>query len=1518
MVLSAKKNDTATSSLSSYGSTERCENDRIVVPGDRDRDNNNNDLTPLLPQGSSQPILAPSLSSPVKSSLFCQWYSSLTFDWFRPLLERGNAVGQLEPSDILMLPLPPSCRTKRVSCDFQRHWNNNVDSGKKNNAKIIGGSSSESSLAMALMKSFGPDFARAGALKLVHDLCIFVGPNVLHSIILFLRDPDAPLSHGLMLTVYVAVAQLTMSLCLRHYFHICYIGGLKARSAIVTAVYSKALRLSESERGKGRSSSGNGKAENTSKSKSKVKGKGKGKGKGNDNDNNNNSNDERVPSMDVINLISVDAQRVQDVTTYLHALWYAPFQITLAIYFLWQRLGPSCLGGVAVIFLAIPLTRYVAMWMGQLQKRLMASRDARNEATNEVLCNVRIVKLMVWEERFRNRVMNLRDGELKSLTQYATAGAASTVLWSAIPLFVSLATFAAYSLSGNMLDAADALTALSLFEILRFPLFMLPTVINNLVEAGVSLERVRDFLDSVEHRPVERGDLEGRGEIRIRGGTFAYDGGKYNCDRSKSSSGTVDDEQLRDAEWEIKLLRAQLNDAESELRRGEKFQIDGNGSNYGGDYANCNAITVGCSTGAIPMEDEDSDDYDFDDGSVVDEPASWEDPLALRRINLNVRKGKLIVVVGAVGSGKSTLLRAILGEVRAVSGDVCSRGRVAYFAQTPFVTNNTLRNNVLFGSDRPIDEKQYRLAISSSALEHDLSLLPDGENTEIGERGVTLSGGQKARVALARAVYHRADVCLLDDPLAAVDAHVGRDIFHGCIADGMVGRDGSSVVLVTNAIQHLSHSRVDSILVLKNGTVAERGTYSSLTEDRKSLFSSFLRVMAETGIKKDNKNNEEEERNGNETGITDISSNEIITEPCSPIKRRSSISNKSAVLPLRSVPKPLMTSELDEREKGHVTISVYHTWIKAAGGILVGVLILLSFALVEGVNILSKWWLTYWSNHARDPGESQGKFLTIYAFINIAAAICLFGRAILIVVSGIKSSRLLFSQMLDVILQAPMSFFDITPTGRIINRFSKDVYTLDENLVTSLRSYLSTLSSVISCCAVITFVTPLFTVCLIPIIVFYIYQQTYFTKTYRELKRLDSIYRSPINALLGETLDGITTIRAFGTQQSLLDRVTDMMDLQQNVYYLTVIGQCWLAVRLELVGTCIIFFACLCSILQHDNMGGNEVFASTAGFAISFALTVTQSLNWSVRMGSDLEANMVSVERIQQYCRVPSEAPHYLTSDKNVSSEWPEKGSIKFSNVTMRYRQGLPLVLKGLNISIPSRAKVGVVGRTGAGKSTLMVSLLRLVELDSGSITIDGIDIRNLGLKLLRSKIAVIPQDPTLFSGTIRSNLDQFGDYSNKRLNMVLERVGLKSTSSERSQSSNSLLTLDEEKSSHHVKGLSDLVLEGGSNFSVGQRQLLVVARALLCGAQIVIMDEATASVDADTDARIQRVIRTEFKQATCITVAHRINTILDSDYVLVMSDGQAAEFDVPETLLEKGGLFKDLVDTWEKEQGEN
>ena len=415
--------------------------------------------------------------------------------------------------------------------------------------------------------------------------------------------------------------------------------------------------------------------------------------------------------------------------------------------------------------------------------------------------------------------------------------------------------------------------------------------------------------------------------------------------------------------------------------------------------------------------------------------------------------------------------------------------------------------------------------------------------------------------------------------------------------------------------------------------------------------------------------------------------------------------------------------------------------------------------------------------------------------------------------------------------------------------------------------------------------------------------------------RLDSVARSPLYALLGETLDGLSTIRAYNAEPTLVESLINMLDRQQNAYFLTITSQCWLAIRLEMVGTLIIFSACICAVLEHSSQAGNETFAGLAGLSISYALSVTQSLNWSVRMGSDMEAHMVSVERIKQYCKIESEAPRSLPVDETLPN-WPSNGEIVFSSAKLRYRPNLPLVLKGLDIRIPAMSKVGVVGRTGAGKSTLMVSLLRLVELSSGSIEIDGVDIRTIGLKLLRSRLAVIPQDPVLFSGTVRTNLDPFNEFKDDRLNEVLQRVGLMTL--ERVSSNHSLNSLSGYGQSKAIKSLNDKVFEGGSNFSVGQRQLLVIARSLLRGAKIVIMDEATASVDADTDARIQRVIRTEFKQSTCITVAHRINTILDSDYILVMDDGRAEEFDTPDNLLRQGGLFKDLVDAWEQEHSSN
>jgi ABC-type multidrug transport system fused ATPase/permease subunit len=406
------------------------------------------------------------------------------------------------------------------------------------------------------------------------------------------------------------------------------------------------------------------------------------------------------------------------------------------------------------------------------------------------------------------------------------------------------------------------------------------------------------------------------------------------------------------------------------------------------------------------------------------------------------------------------------------------------------------------------------------------------------------------------------------------------------------------------------------------------------------------------------------------------------------------------------------------------------------------------------------------------------------------------------------------------------------------------------------------------------------------------------------LKRLDSIARSPIYALLGESVDGAAVIRAFGAQETLFKRMISILDKQQHAYFLTCAAQSWLAVRLELVANLVVTFACASAVLQHTLDGANTKFAGLAGLAISYSLSVTQSLNWSVRMASDLEAAMVSVERIREYSLLESEGAQTTNVDNDVRGKWPISGQIEFKGAKLRYRPELPLVLKGLDLTIPGGSKVGVVGRTGAGKSTLMVSLIRIVELYEGKIFIDGVDTSTLGLSMLRSNIAVIPQDPVLFSGTVRSNLDPFDDHTDEVLLGALERVGLYKPAGAKMMSSDSLTSM----ANARVDSLDNAVSEGGSNFSVGQRQLLVIARALLRGTKIVIMDEATASIDAETDAMIQKVLRTAFNTATCLTVAHRLNTIMDSDYILVMDDGKAAEFDTPTNLLTNGGMFRDLV----------
>jgi len=1464
-------------------------------------------------------------SNVFNKNAFRDFWSLLTFDWISPLLQLGNVKGQLDVSDLNSMPLPRDCETGEVYDVFSTYWEKEIKRSKESRTRksvLAPGNQSKGddgeknidktnsvlddleiefddyahpqykpSLIRVLYKSFGADFLRAGILKFIHDANLFVGPQVLNRLIQFIRSNDADLSEGVTLTIIVTVSQVVMSLCLRHYFYKCYTCGLRIRTAIVIAIYRKSLVLSLKER---HAHGGRG---------------------------------------EIANLVGIDAQRMQDLMTYLHAVWYSFFQISLAVYFLWGQVGPSCLAGVIVIIVLIPTTKFVAAWLAKIQKLLMKARDDRVALNNEILGSMKVIKIQAWEENFRSKLMKLRQHELTRLWRYFFAGACSVSMYGSTPLLVALGTFAAYTLSGNNLDVAEALTALALFDILRFPLFMLPQIINRIVEAGISFERVREFLLAEEYTRVGEGNLEDNGEVWIQNGTFVYDSKKPRLDDDDEDDNKNGAKGLRglmlqhqrimqeaalDRQWEKLLLQAQLLDAEDRIQSLEQKLHP----------------KIACSK-RIPSNPSSSDHEGKDKWS----PSSL---LSLRRVCMYVKPGEFVAVVGGVGAGKSTLINSILGEGRPLTGTgLAVKGKLAAFLQTPFIMNDTVENNILFGHSSPegsdgkdgvFSDERYELALKACSLSHDLSMLPYGDQTEIGEKGITLSGGQKARVALARCFYHDADIYLLDDPIAAVDSHVAKELFHSCIVDEMLlgrskgkkeGDRNASVILVTNALQFLSHPKVDKIICLNDGCVEEVGTYQQLSSDPSSRFSSFLKIIAETSkasIQKQSSQSEAFEVDGiddaSENGM-DYGNEPEVAKVIDPSPRRKS--SVKVTNEIKGIEDDggnggkLMTDEFKEREKGSVDKRVYIDWAKQGGGIGTALLILFMFAFVELLSVGSKWWLTHWSESG---GSDPLFFLGIYAVINFSAIFATFVRLILFMTTGLRSSRAMFEKLLDTVLCAPMSFFDTTPIGRIINRFSKDMYTIDEQLVVSSRSYLSTMASVISTIFVVVSVTPYFLAGLVPIMIFYLSQQAFFTQAYRELRRLDSVTRSPIYALLGETLDGVLTIRAFEAQDKLNTMMINMLNVQQTAYHLTFASQCWISVRLEFAGTMIVMCACFVSVLSRHR--GDELFAGLAGLSISFALSITQSLNWTVRMASDLEANMIAVERIQQYYKIPSEAPRLYASDDSLPTDWPQSGKIEFFDVKLRYRPGLPLVLKGLELSIPARSKVGVVGRTGAGKSTLMTALLRIVELDSGSIKIDGVDISKVGLTRLRSKVAVIPQDPVLFSGTVRSNLDPFDEHDDARLFGVLNSVGLYShmarVSSKTSLSSTGSAPEMRGGRTQPIKSLSDEISEGGNNYSVGQRQLLVIARAMLAKATIVIMDEATASVDADTDARIQCVLRDEFKFATCITVAHRLNTIMDSDFVLVMDNGRAAEFDSPSSLLSKGGMFKSLVDAWEEE----
>ncbi|KAJ2778295.1 hypothetical protein H4R18_004688 [Coemansia javaensis] len=875
-----------------------------------------------------------------------------------------------------------------------------------------------------------------------------------------------------------------------------------------------------------------------------------------------------------------------------------------------------------------------------------------------------------------------------------------------------------------------------------------------------------------------------------------------------------------------------------------------------------------------------------------------EDKPTLRSVSIQCRRSELVAVIGRVGAGKSSLVSAILGDMVKCAGSAVVRGTVAYVPQQAWIMNATLRDNILFGSR--FDQEFYDRVVDACALRPDIDMLPAGDLTEIGEKGINLSGGQKARVSLARAVYARADVYLLDDPLAAVDAHVGKHIFaHVLGPQGLLKTRAR--ILVTNAVQYLGSA--DRVVMLEDGAVAEEGGYAECMARQGAVHEFIHRFVDES-------KGADSDKSDDAASGTDVSEDSAGRKVSRASLGRATLEAVDAAAARRSRQASHValagqtettgrTTTVEVSQAGKVDHDVYRMFIEACGRRNAAMFVVaLGVASLSGVG--ASIWLKHW---ASSNGEVDAARLlvpqtrhSVFYYLLIYGALGLVGAAMSSLQSlllwtrcSVSASTAVHQRMLLGVLRSPMSFFDTTPVGRILNRFSADINKCDTSLPSNLLGLISTAVGVVTSVAVIVFSTPTIFAVFLPLALVYRRIQQRYLACSREVKRLLSTTNSPIVAHFQESVSGAATIRAYGHQPRFVLENEARIEQNVRVDAMDVWLSRWLTLRLETMGNVVMLGTNMLAIGTLHYTGYGD--AGLVGLAVTYALQLSNLLSFTVKDYTNLENSMTHAERVFEYSRLPPEAPDVI-EDRRPAAAWPEQGMVEFRGYSTRYREGLDLVLRDLSFRVLPGQKVGIVGRTGAGKSSLALALFRIVEAASGQILLDGEDIAQYGLFDVRSRLSIIPQDPVLFAGTVRENLDPFAQYSDQEIWRALELAHL----------ADFVRSKDER--------LEFAVAQGGENFSVGQRQLICLARALLKRAKVLVLDEATAAIDNATDAIIQQTIRSEFRNCTVLTIAHRLNTIIDSDMVLVVDGGRLAEYDTPENLLRDGtGMFARLVE---------
>ncbi|CAA7388821.1 unnamed protein product [Spirodela intermedia] len=826
----------------------------------------------------------------------------------------------------------------------------------------------------------------------------------------------------------------------------------------------------------------------------------------------------------------------------------------------------------------------------------------------------------------------------------------------------------------------------------------------------------------------------------------------------------------------------------------------------------------------------------------------------LRNVNVEIKKGSLAAVVGTVGSGKSSFLSCVLGEMHRISGKVRVCGTTAYVAQTSWIQNGTIQENILFGA--AMEPGRYQEVLRVCCLEKDLEMMEFGDQTEIGERGINLSGGQKQRIQLARAIYQDCDVYLLDDVFSAVDAQTGSFIFKECVRGALKGK---TVVLVTHQVDFLHN--VDLILYRQ---LLDTGT------DFSALVAAHDNSM------------ELVEQSAATAADNDVQPNP--TKKSHPEQNHAEAQNGSTDN-LKKGKGTAKLIEAEQRETGHIGWRVYKMYATEAWGWW-GVFAVVVTSVVWQLSLMaSDYWLAFETSGENGVSFNPVVFIQVYAIISVVSVILVTTRTFIVASLGLATAQIFFQQIINSILHAPMSFFDTTPSGRILSRASSDQTNIDLFLPFFVGIVVAMFMTVLSILVITCQVAWPTIIIIIPLAALNFWFRGYYLATSRELTRLDSITKAPVIHHFSESVSGVTTIRCFRKEESFCKENVDRVDANLRMDFHNNGSNEWLGFRLELIGSLILCFSALFMVVLPSSIVKPEY----VGLSLSYGLSLNTTLFFAIWISCLVENRMVSVERIKQFTNIPSEAAWKIKGCLP-SASWPTRGNIDIRDLKVKYRPNTPMVLKGITLRINGGEKIGIVGRTGSGKSTLIQALFRVVEPTEGMMVIDGIDISMLGLHDLRSRFGIIPQEPVLFEGTVRSNIDPTGVYSDDEIWTSLDRCQLK------------------EVVAGKPEKLDSMVVDSGDNWSVGQRQLLCLGRVMLKHSRILFMDEATASVDSQTDAVIQRIIREDFASCTIISIAHRIPTVMDCDRVLVVDAGFAAEFDKPSNLIERPSLFGALV----------